>query len=272
VSKQAAFNGATVHAKSIIRLGCQLTKQLIEEYYSDQIILHSRFEMLNQLMEIKEYKLGALVISSRKEKAPAAAINQFILQQVRDKGLVYLPFSQTDMKLLDKLTLAHELMPHIYPSFEETILINSLELWLLPFLNGTPLKSIAFSDVLLSRIDWAIQTQLKKDLPTSIALPSGRNANIDYSQNPPVVKAKLQECFGMTASPTIAQGQVTINLHLLSPAQKPLAMTHDLAFFWQQAYPQVRKENRGRYAKHPWPEDPLTAVASALTKKKMEAR
>jgi ATP-dependent helicase HrpB len=73
----------------------------------------------------------------------------------------------------------------------------------------------------------------------------------------------------MTTSPTIAQGNITINLHLLSPAQKPLAMTHDLAFFWKEAYPEVRKENRGRYAKHPWPEDPLTAVASSKTKKRM---
>jgi ATP-dependent helicase HrpB len=269
VSKQSAFNGATVHAKSVIRLGCLLTKQLIEEYYADQITPQSSYVMQTQLMEIKEYKLGALVISSQKEKAPATAINDFILQEVRNKGLAYLPLSQAHIAVLNKLTIAHELMPNAYPSFEESVLINCLEKWLLPFLNGKALKSIPFDDALLSRINWAVQTQLKKDLPASIALPSGRNASIDYSQNPPVVKAKLQECFGMATSPTIAQGKVTINLHLLSPAQKPLAMTHDLAFFWKQAYPEVRKENRGRYAKHPWPEDPLTAVASALTKKRM---
>ncbi len=79
----------------------------------------------------------------------------------------------------------------------------------------------------------------------------------------------MQECFGLQHSPTVAKGRLTLNLHLLSPAQKPLAMTHDLAFFWKEAYPQVRKENRGRYAKHPWPEDPLTATASHLTKKRL---
>lgn len=84
-----------------------------------------------------------------------------------------------------------------------------------------------------------------------------------------MIRAKLQECFGLAQSPTVAQGRITLNLHLLSPAQRPLAMTQDLAFFWKEAYPQVRKESRGRYAKHPWPEDPLSATASVLTKRRL---
>jgi ATP-dependent helicase HrpB len=269
VSKQSAFNSQSNHAKSYVRLGCELTKDVIEEYYADQITEVSRFEMQKQLTEIKEYKLGALVLSSQRIKASDEAISDYLLQEVKEKGLCYLPLKQDELALLNKLNQAHSLLPNIYPSFEGSVLIDDLENWLLPFIGKNKIKDIPYKDALLSRIEWAVQSQLKKDFPISLPLPSGRSASIDYSQTPPVIKAKLQECFGMTTSPTIAQGNITINLHLLSPAQKPLAMTHDLAFFWKEAYPEVRKENRGRYAKHPWPEDPLTAVASSKTKKRM---
>ena len=269
VSSHSSFNHTSSHSNHTIRLACEVTKTNILEYFSEQIQSHSRFDMQSQLMAIQEDKLGELVLGSQKAPAENDAINQYHLQEIKKCGLAYLPLKENALSLLKKLNLAHQVLPNIYPSFEENILLDDIDNWLVPFMTGKPLKSIPFMDAFLSRIDWSLQSQLKQDFPTSLALPSGRDAAIDYSHTPPVVKAKLQECFGLNQSPTIAKGQITLNLHLLSPAQKPLAMTHDLAFFWKEAYPEVRKENRGRYAKHPWPEDPLTAVASSKTKKRM---
>ena len=270
VSSQSSFNSTASQSRNTIRLACDVNKKDIIEYFDEQITSHSRFVMQSQLMEVKEDKLGELVLSSNKVPAEKDAINQYHLQEIKASGLAYLPLKENDLSLLHKLNLAHKTLPDIYPSFEEDRLIKDMDNWLIPFMNGKALKNIPYMDALLSRIDWSLQTQLKQDFPSSLPLPSGRNATIDYSHTPPVVKAKLQECFGLNQSPTIAKGQITLNVHLLSPAQKPLAMTHDLAFFWKEAYPEVRKENRGRYAKHPWPEDPLTAVASSKTKKRME--
>ena len=97
-------------------------------------------------------------------------------------------------------------------------------------------------------------------------MPSGSSLPIDYGQHPPVLSVKLQEMFGYELTPTVARGQVPLMIHLLSPAQRPVQVTQDLASFWRNGYPEVRKELAGRYPKHPWPEDPLGAEATARTK------
>ena len=267
-STQTAFNNSA-SKQSYIRLASKIDKADIFHFFKDHIHMRSRFEMQSQLMEIKEEKLEALTLSSKISKAPESARLAFIAQEVKKSGLAFLPLKDDALTLLKKLSLAHSLFPDIYPSFEESDLIKDIDNWLVPFIKDGNLKSIPYRDALISRLEWKLQKELKHDFPSSLALPSGRDAAIDYSESPPVVKGKLQEFFGMPISPSIAKGKITLNLHLLSPAQKPLAMTHDLAFFWKEAYPEVRKESRGRYAKHPWPEDPLTAVASSKTKKRM---
>lgn len=270
-STQTAFNNSA-SKQSYIRLATKIDKADIFHFFKDHIHMRSRFEMQSQLMEIKEEKLEALTLSSKISKAPESARLAFITQEVKKSGLAFLPLKDDALTLLKKLSLAHSLFPDIYPSFEESDLIKDIDNWLVPFIKDGNLKSIPYRDALISRLEWKLQTELKHNFPNSLALPSGRDAAIDYSESPPVVKGKLQEFFGMPISPSIAKGKITLNLHLLSPAQKPLAMTHDLAFFWKEAYPEVRKESRGRYAKHPWPEDPLTAVASSKTKKRMESK
>jgi ATP-dependent helicase HrpB len=120
-----------------------------------------------------------------------------------------------------------------------------------------------------SLLDYPQQQQLDELAPKALAIPTGQKVMLDYTaDNGPVLAAKLQALFGWTETPTVAAGRVPVVTHLLSPAQRPLAVTADLASFWQNAYPQVRKELRGRYPKHPWPEDPLTAQAQQGTKKR----
>lgn len=260
-----------LHSHSIVRLACKVTLADIEQLFTQQF--HSTCTLqLNdkqQLQQINRKNLGQLILSETTSKAKPEQKTDFYLQEFFNKGLVFLPLKDEQKALLKRLQLAHETLPEVFKSFDEADLIDDKENWLTPFLSTSDLNNLDYSQALLSRLEWPVQQTLNELFPTRLELPTGRHANIDYSQTPPVVKAKLQECFGLAQSPTIAQGKITLNLHLLSPAQRPLAMTQDLAFFWKQAYPEVRKENRGRYAKHPWPEDPLTAEASGLTKKRM---
>ncbi|MCG8437118.1 MAG: ATP-dependent helicase HrpB, partial [Pseudomonadales bacterium] len=110
---------------------------------------------------------------------------------------------------------------------------------------------------------------LEVQLPARVAIPSGRNATLDYRSEHVVLAVKLQELFGLGVLPTLAKGRLTITAHLLTPAGRPAAITNNLERFWRENYPAVRKELRGRYPKHPWPEDPLEATATALTKRRL---
>ena len=262
------------HANSLIRLACSVSKQDIEKSFSDQLVTTTSLNLNDkqQLQNITQLKLGELVLKHSTQPADASEKNAFYLQEFTQKGLAFLPFKDEHFETLSRLQLAHSLLPEQFPNFDESALIGDKENWLAPFLATNKLVNLDYSQALLSRLEWSAQQQLNQLFPLTFTLPTGRHAKIDYNQTPPVVKAKLQECFGLAQSPAIAQGKITLNLHLLSPAQRPLAMTQDLAFFWKEAYPEVRKENRGRYAKHPWPEDPLTAEASGMTKKRMEGK
>ena len=121
-------------------------------------------------------------------------------------------------------------------------------------------------DILKARLDWQAQQQLDQLAPLRLRVPSGSSLAIDYRQNPPVLRVKLQEMFGCTQTPTIADGRIELKIHLLSPAGRPLQVTQDLAGFWQNSYHEVKKDMKGRYPKHPWPDDPLHAEATRRTK------
>jgi ATP-dependent helicase HrpB len=116
---------------------------------------------------------------------------------------------------------------------------------------------------------WPQPKELDAFIPNQIKIPSGRFAAINYQYSPPVLAVKLQEMFGCQNTPSIANGKIVLTLHLLSPAKKPLQVTQDLASFWANSYNEVKKEMRGRYPKHPWPDDPLSMEATALTKKRL---
>ncbi len=255
-----------------IRLAANISLKEITDLYEDQFEQSTQLKINPQkkLVSIEQTQLNSLVIDEKITPANAQQVKDYAWLSIKEKGLKALPFKDHHLYLLAKLNLAHQNFPDLYPSFSESSLVNDLDNWLAPFLATSPLAQVDFSQALLSRMDWNDQQQLNQDFPSSYLLPTKREASIDYSQTPPVIRAKLQECFGLLQSPTIAKGKVTLNLHLLSPAQKPLAMTQDLAFFWKEAYPQVRKESRGRYAKHPWPEDPLTAIATHKTKRRLQ--
>uniref|UniRef100_A0A7S4T1E7 ATP-dependent RNA helicase HrpB C-terminal domain-containing protein n=1 Tax=Ditylum brightwellii TaxID=49249 RepID=A0A7S4T1E7_9STRA len=147
----------------------------------------------------------------------------------------------------------------------EDILETLVEPWLAP---AGSLKNVDLHDILLGSMATEQQYQLDNDFPTFIKAPDSSNIPISYSTGTPTASAKLQQFFGTLDSPRVGpQGAMPVTLSLLSPGGKLLAQTVDLPFFWKETYPTVRAENRGRYAKHPWPENPLSAVATRHTKK-----
>ena len=152
---------------------------------------------------------------------------------------------------------------------------NPLDNWLSPWLSGIT-KRAQFSSVALDRalhalLPYASARRLDKEAPTHMNVPSGSLVRIDYlPEGGPVLAVKLQEMFGQQDTPSVCGGRCPLTVHLLSPAGRPLQVTRDLAGFWRGAYAAVRAEMRGRYPKHPWPEDPLSAVPTKKTKKALE--
>ena len=168
----------------------------------------------------------------------------------------------------DRLRHLHDFYGEPWPDLEA----QDLAVWLAPELrkiaDGTPIAKVDMYPALQRLLPWPEATHLDELAPERLAVPSGRDARIDWTGERPIVHIKLQECFGLAESPEYCGHRV--QFHLLSPAGRPLAVTDDLASFWAGPYQGVRSEMRGRYPKHPWPEDPWTAPATARTKNRMK--
>jgi ATP-dependent helicase HrpB len=160
-----------------------------------------------------------------------------------------------------------------WPDLSDERLLNTLEDWLGPYLHGiTTLERVQRMDLtqpLHALLTWNQQRDLDRLAPSHLTVPSGSTIRLDYeTPDLPVLAVRLQEMFGCRETPRIANNTVPVLLHLLSPAKRPVQVTRDLASFWVNGYPAVRKELRGRYPKHHWPDDPLIAVPTAKTKRR----
>jgi len=131
------------------------------------------------------------------------------------------------------------------------------------------LKRLDMFGLIQSLFTWEQLRIIEENAPSQLTVPSGSKIRIDYSDNDPFVSVKLQEMFGLAETPRVAWGKVPLIIHLLSPAQRPIQVTRDLRSFWEAIYPQVKKELKGRYPKHPWPDDPWTATPTRRTNKKI---
>ena len=181
------------------------------------------------------------------------------------------PLTDNTQKFLSRVRwlYAKNLVENL-PDFSEEKLMATLEQWLAPFLvqvsRRNQLTQVDWHNALLSRLDYAQQQQLERFAPTHLVVPTGTHVELDYSGEQPVLAVKLQEIFGVQETPQIAGGKIPVLVHLLSPKRSPLAVTQDLASFWQNAYKDVRKTMRGQYPKHYWPENPLEAEPTRRTK------
>lgn len=219
-------------------------------------------------------QIGELVIKSQPLNKPdEAELHPALLRWIRSKGLSVLNWSPQAEQLRIRLICAHQWLPEEnWPAASEADLLASLEEWLLPAMAGVRdakgLKQIDAFGALLQLLTWSQRQQLDTRLPTHYTVPTGSRLPVRYDEEkPPALAVRLQEMFGEAQTPTVANGRVPLVLELLSPAQRPLQITRDLAGFWQGAWREVQKEMKGRYPKHAWPDDPATALPTRRTKK-----
>jgi ATP-dependent helicase HrpB len=224
--------------------------------------------------------IGHLLLSTEAlTQVPDAARAEALLGLVRKKGLGVLPWTQALQQWRARIALLREAFiddpGSPWPDLSDAALLSSLELWLAPYLSDVQrlddFRRLDLKNILRVLLPWPFPLELERLAPERWAVPSGSSIAIDYSQNPPVLAVKLQEMFGCEETPCIAQGRVALQVHLLSPAGRPLQITQDLAGFWRSAYQEVKREMKGRYPKHPWPDDPLGAEATARTNRKRSA-
>jgi len=224
--------------------------------------------------EHTRWSMGGVVIDETWQTIPATEIAQKLLEHIRalivEKGFEHLAWSDKARALLERarLVVAYQLCE--LPVVDDATLIGTLHQWLLPFLNeSTRLDQLPLQDALEFYLGFDHCQKIAQLLPNKIDLPSGRSVTVDFaSDGSAQISAKLQEFFGCEQL-QLASGRIPLKIHLLSPNGSPLAITTNLQTFWQQAYPEVRKEMRGRYPRHPWPDNPLEHEATALTKRKL---
>ena len=207
----------------------------------------------------RQKRLGALVLEERSAPPGAADAATALLAAVRiDPSR--LPWTHAVRNLQARLQLMHGLEADIWPASDDESLIANLEQWLAAHLIGfTRLGDLATLDlgaILLGRLDWALKSRLDRELPTHLPLPGGQAA-VDYTEPVPIAAARAQHFYGLAQTPKLAGGRVPLRLALLSPAGRPIALTADIAGFWRGAWADARRDMRGRYPKHNWPENPL---------------
>ena len=220
----------------------------------------------------RERRLGALIVEESALAHPdPEAQAQAMLEGIRALGLDALPWSDAARSLQARVVFLRRVLPAglepSWPDISDEGLAASLDEWLAPFLAGITrrdhLARLDLAAILAARLGAAASQALARLAPTHLPVPSGSRLPIDYAADPPRISLRLQEAFGLAQTPTVAGGRVALAFELLSPARRPVQLTRDLAGFWARGYAEVRKELKGRYPKHYWPEDPLAAEPTA---------
>lgn len=240
-----------------------------EVFFSGEEVLWSTQDEAVIVREVQRF--GALIFSEKPLPARGETAVRELCRGLRTLGWAALPLTEFAQQWLQRArwVSAQQPLEH-FPDFGEAHLLATLEEWLSPFLTAisrrNQLSQVDWLAALQSRLDFSQQQQLERIAPTHIVVPTGSHVAVDYSGEQPVLPVRLQEMFGAKETPRIADGKIPVLIHLLSPRQTPLAVTQDLASFWQNAYKEVRKDMRGQYPKHYWPENPLEAEPTRRTK------
>ena len=220
----------------------------------------------------EEQRFAALVLERRNVPAKPEDALPALLAAVREASLDILPWSDHARALSTRVEFLRGVCPELgLPDFSDAALLAALDDWLAPALAGkTRLDALSaerLSEALAAKLDYAQRRALDEQAPETLRVPSGNERSLHYEPGkPPVLAVKLQELFGLADTPRIAKGRVPVTLHLLSPAQRPIQVTQDLRGFWERTYPEVKKELKGRYPRHPWPDDPWSATPTARAK------
>ncbi|MBB5957401.1 ATP-dependent helicase HrpB [Saccharothrix tamanrassetensis] len=202
-------------------------------------------------------KLGAITLSAKPLRTPEA-IRTALLTGLRAEGLALLRWDADGLRTRERMAFLHRVLGDPWPSVDDDALLAVIDLG--NARKRADLGKISGEQVTRRLLPWPAAAKFDELAPDRLEVPSGSRIRVDYSGPEPVLPVKVQEVFGWTETPRLAGGRVPVVLHLLSPAGRPTAVTGDLASFWRTGYPRVRSELRGRYPKHRWPEDPMTAA------------
>lgn len=251
----------------------------LEEYLPHLFTEQTRCEFdekAGRFIHQDEVKLGAITLSSQpsKQKLDKNERAKAWLNLFKKHGFALFNEQTDAQQLLIRMSLAYKLLPEQFPSITEQSLIDQADTWLGVYLQDIKtleqLKKFNYFKALQNCFDWQQQTALKALLPLRLTVPSGSNIKISYQLDGPAkLSVRMQEVYGMTSSPLLAQGKMPLLMELLSPGKRSLQLTQDLAHFWATSYREVQKEMKGRYPKHFWPDDPANSVATNKVKSRM---
>ena len=263
-----------------ILLAAPLTRADIDEHMPERLRRQESVEWSSREQAViarRTVQLDSILLEEKPlPEIPVEAARAAMLTGVRELGMDALPWSRESRDLQARIEFARKLRGPgessedsggSWPAVSDADLAASVETWLTPWLDGITRKEhlarIPMIDVLRSRLNWEQQRELDSLAPTHLQVPSGSQIRIDYlDPSAPALSVRLQEVFGLDATPRIGGGRIPVTFKLLSPAQRPVQVTRDLASFWRGSYAEVRKDMRGRYPKHYWPENPLEAQAT----------
>jgi ATP-dependent helicase HrpB len=261
--------------ESRVFLAASLTPEEIRRRFADQIREERTVEMDDANGSVsarRREQLGAIVLRETSANANPDDIRRALLDSVRNRGMSRFPWSDSATRFRDRLRFvgAHDTS---WPDVSDSALLARLDEWLAPALAGvrrlSDLERIDLVAAVGSLLDWRQRRELDELAPTHIVVPTGSRIPVDYSDpQAPALAVRLQEVFGLQESPRVFSGRIPLTMHLLSPANRPVQVTRDLAGFWRTSYFDVRKDLRGRYPKHEWPEDPLTAQPTRRAKRR----
>jgi len=268
-------------AEATIRLAAPLSREDLESLGLTRESQELRYDEARERIEARSIlRCGSLILGQTPLPRPEPqAAAEVLLDLIRSRGGENLPWDDEARNLHCRVLCAHFHLGVPWPDWSNEGLLQNLEAWLLPSMLGldklqslADLKRLDLTKLLRAHLGWDLTARLDSLLPSRLPLPSGSTAALDY-QDPqrPLLSARLQELFGWRQTPRVLEGRLSVSIELLSPARRPLALTQDLENFWRSVYPEVRKEMRGRYPKHYWPEDPFTAIATTRTKRGMKS-
>lgn len=260
------------HTEAKIFLAAHLSKNMILQELADILVKKQQISWDTQqdcVLAQQTLCLGELVLQSQPlNKVDEKMRLQALLQGIRQAGLNALPWTDKAREWQARLlALRHWLPEQAWQEVSDEWLLANLEQWLAPYLTNvnrlSHLNQLNLYDILQNLLTWEQQKQLEQLAPTHLTVPSGSQIRLQYQPDqPPILAVRLQELFGWQQTPTIAQGKIKVMLHLLSPAHRPIQVTQDLQNFWENTYAEVKKELKGRYPKHYWPDNPYEAIAT----------
>ncbi|OGQ98677.1 MAG: ATP-dependent helicase HrpB [Deltaproteobacteria bacterium RIFOXYD12_FULL_55_16] len=263
-SEGRIFLAAPLARESLTTLFAARLQQEDKVYWDEQ----SGMVKAQRLLRLDELILETAPLA----KPSAEAVLAALLSGLHSRGLAVLPWSDKARELQARLESLRLWQPEAgWPEVSDEYLLESLAQWLTPYLSGMrsaeQLKKLDLAAILIALLDWRQQNLLEREAPTHLTVPSGSRVRLRYSPGePPVLAVRLQEMFGLADTPRVCHNTVPVLLHLLSPAQRPVQITQDLRGFWEGAYHEVKKELRGRYPKHHWPDDPWQAQPTNRSK------